>query len=131
MDNTSIIKTLSEGGHKLTRSRKEIAQWITQNTGLFSVSEIRKALTHLDKVSVYRTLELFSQLDVIHAVTTIHGEQHYELHGTENHHHHIVCMQCETNECIPCEVPSMQSTSFESIHHSIVFTGVCVPCTTT
>lgn len=128
MKTKEILQQLMNDGHKLTLPRKLIAAWISKHKGTFSVSEIRKNLTELDKVTVYRTLELFCSLDIIHAVLSLHGEQHYEIHEKQDHHHHIVCETCEKNECTPCVVPTKRVSSFKKVHHNLVFTGVCESC---
>lgn len=119
---------LTEAGYKLTTPRKLIAGWISQHKGTFSVSEIRKKLTELDKVTVYRTLKLFCSLDLIHGVLSLHGEQHYEIHDKQQHHHHVVCEGCGKNECIPCEITTKKIPSFKQIHHNLVFRGLCNEC---
>lgn len=129
MDTSQIHDLLSSTGHKLTAPRKHITKWLSNHEGIFSASELCAALKTLDKVSVYRTLELFCDLDIIHPVTSLHGEQHFEIHQQTKHHHHIVCTACEKNECIPCDIPKKKFTSFKNVHHSVVFTGLCNPCT--
>ena len=130
MEIQEIEHRLTKAGHKLTAPRKLIAGWLTRHKGIFSVSEIRKKLTELDKVTAYRTLELFCSLDLIHNVLSLHGEQHYEIHEQKKHHHHAICEGCEKNECIPCNIPSKKLSSFKKIHHSLVFTGLCNTCAT-
>ncbi len=125
-----IYTMLTDAGYKLTNPRKEISKWIAKKKGVFSAPEIYTALKNLDRVSVYRTLELFCKLDIIHTTLSLHGEQHYEVHEAKNHHHHIVCTECEKNECIPCELPQKKFSSFKKIHHTMVFTGLCNSCAT-
>ena len=125
-----IHQSLANSGYKLTTPRKKVASWISNHKGIFSVSEMLTDLSKIDKVSIYRTLELFCTLDVIHMVTSLHGEQHYELHAKQKHHHHVVCTKCEKNECTPCEIPKKKFDSFKNVHHSMIFTGLCTPCAT-
>ena len=127
MTKKDIQTTLKEAGYKLTKPRLAIASWITKHDGIFSVSEIRKALGDLDKVSIYRTVELFCSLDIIHDVINLHGEQHYEVHG-KKHHHHIACTGCEKTACVPCTVPKKTIPLFTNIHHTVAFTGLCKAC---
>lgn len=112
---------------KVTAPRKAVAVWLGNSPGVFSSKEVHIALPSLDKVSIYRTLELFVSLDIIHPVLLQHGEQHYEVHGCE-HHHHVVCTGCEKASCIDCEVKRTKAKGFSSVHHSVVFTGLCNTC---
>ncbi|MFH1286591.1 MAG: transcriptional repressor [Candidatus Magasanikbacteria bacterium] len=118
---------IQEANLQTTPLREDVADWVCSRKGIFSAKELRKDLSHLDKVSVYRTLELFEDLDIIHTVTSLHGEVHYEVHG-KKHHHHIVCSMCEKTACISCDVPKRDIKGFGHIHHSIIFTGLCTSC---
>ncbi len=123
-----IVDTLQKSEYKLTVSRLKIAKWIDNHAGIFSVSELQKKLPCLDKVSVYRTIDLLASLDVIHPVLIQHGEQHYEMH-TKSHHHHAVCEFCEMTKCIKCTIAKNKSVrGFRTIHHTLVLTGICTKC---
>lgn len=122
-----IKKTLKAGGYKLTVPRKRIADWIAKQKGIFSANELLRGLADLDKVSVYRTLDLFSELDLIHPVVSQHGEVHYEVHGND-HHHHAVCTLCEKTACVPCALDEPAVPGFSNLHHSFIFTGTCSAC---
>lgn len=124
---THIKKTLKASGYKLTAPRKRVAEWIAGKKGIFSANELLDELASLDKVSVYRTLELFSRLDMIHPVLSQHGEVHYEMHG-DNHHHHAVCVSCEKTTCVPCTAETPSVSGFSNMHHSFVLTGTCTSC---
>jgi Fe2+ or Zn2+ uptake regulation protein len=123
----NIEGTLISQGHKLTETRKSIAFFVSGYKGIFSAKELMDTLPTLDKVSVYRTLELFELLDIIHPVLVQHGEKHYELHS-ENHHHHAVCTGCEKASCVDCEVTRTKAKGFSTLHHSVVYTGLCTSC---
>ncbi|MBD3329984.1 hypothetical protein GF354_00465 [Candidatus Peregrinibacteria bacterium] len=129
MQNKEIYHQMVNGGYKLTKPRKLIAKWIVGHKGVFSALEICRSLTDLDRVTIYRTIKLFCSLDIIHTVLSLNGEQYYERHATRGHHHHIVCTMCKKSECVPCEVPEIEISSFKKIHHSLVFTGLCDKCT--
>jgi len=127
MEIQELFKELVDAGYKLTKPRKVVAEWIINYKGVFSVSNVSKELRYLDKVTIYRTLNLFCKLDIIHGVISINGEQYFEVHGNV-HHHHVVCTECKRSECIPCKVPEMKIPNFKHIHHSLVFTGLCKMC---
>jgi Fe2+ or Zn2+ uptake regulation protein len=123
----SLLSRLNTLSKKITVPRRAIATWIDAHEGVFSAKEILSELP-LDKVSVYRTLELFTELDLIHPVLMQHGEQHYERHDLK-HHHHVVCSSCEKSACVGCEVKEEKRfTGFTHIHHTLVFTGLCTTC---
>lgn len=122
-----INSILKKSEYKQTPLRDAIGAWIAKDKDVFSVQEIMRDLPALDKVSVYRTIELFASLDIIHPVLTQHGEQHYELHG-DKHHHHAVCEVCEKTACVPCPISEKIVKGFQSMHHHFVLTGLCNQC---
>jgi len=125
MDNW-IIEKLKQNGYKVTRPRQVVAEALITYKGVFSAKELDLS-TKIDLVSVYRTFDILSELDIIHPVISIHGEEHYELHH-DKHHHHIVCQGCEKTKCIPCEVADKSIAGFTDLHHSVIFTGTCLAC---
>ena len=125
MDNW-IIKKLKESGHKNTKPRQIVAEELITREGVFSAKELNMS-AKIDLVSVYRTFDLFAELDIIHSVISIHGEEHYELHD-DIHHHHVVCRECEKTKCVSCDLPEKKIKGFGSVHHSVVFTGLCFSC---
>jgi len=124
-----VLSAMKSAGYKITKTRKDITAWVENYDGVFSAKELLASMPSLDSVSVYRTIELLESLDLIHQVFTAHGEVHYELHG-EDHHHHAVCRKCEKAECITdCAIsPKKDIKGFTNIHHTLVFTGLCVSC---
>ncbi|EKD66945.1 MAG: hypothetical protein ACD_48C00663G0001 [uncultured bacterium] len=122
-----MLDTLKDQGQKITAPRTAIAALIAKRAGVFSPNEIIEEASGIDRVTVYRVLDLFELLDIIHPVLTQHGEKHYEVHG-EKHHHHVVCTGCEKTSCIDCEVTRKRIKGFGDIHHSVVFTGLCDQC---
>ncbi len=123
------IEILSKEKKKITVTRKEIAKWLMTNKSVFNVKEILQSSTMLDRVSVYRTIDLFTTLDIIHPVFVKEGEQYFEVHHPENHHHHVVCDGCGDSKCVPCTiVDNIIIKGFKKIHHTVTFSGMCQKC---
>jgi Fe2+ or Zn2+ uptake regulation protein len=125
----SILSILQSNGYKVTTPRKNVASYITTCKGLFCPQDIIRAHPDMDSVSIYRTIDLFVSLDIIHSVRIHQGHQYYELHEEQKkHHHHIVCTECQKTACIPCTLHIPEINSFNNIHHTISFTGTCSTC---
>lgn len=122
-----ILTMLKTHNQKVTQSREKIAEIVSTQKGVFSPNEVIEKAKGMDRVTVYRILELFESMDLIHPVLTHHGEKHYEIHG-EKHHHHVVCTGCEKTSCVDCEVKRTKVKGFGDIHHSVVYTGLCNAC---
>jgi len=126
MNATNLLK---EAGYKLTPARKKISKQIEKLDGIFCAKQIIKKLVNIDRVSVYRNLELLEKLNLIRPAINIHGEQFYEKNDGEHHHHHIVCTECLETECVDCNEPKVKQTKkFNNINHLLIFTGVCNSC---
>lgn len=128
MNNPNWIEQfLKEKGFRSSIPRQRIIGWLITHKGIFSAQDILLALPKLDKVSVYRTLDLLSEFDIIHPILSRNGQQHYELHG-EEHHHHAVCDSCEKTSCIPCTITDTVVQGFSDLHHNFILTGTCNSC---
>ncbi|MBP9761380.1 MAG: transcriptional repressor [Candidatus Magasanikbacteria bacterium] len=128
---TQLEQKVSDAGLKRTASRRAIYTYITQHEGLFSAADILATHKKLDKVSVYRTLESLEKLDIIHRAAVLDGHQMYELHQEKkDHHHHIVCVMCKKDACVPCDISDLPKKikGFTTVHHAVHFTGVCRDC---
>ncbi len=124
----SIAEHVRESGAKLTGPRREIIEYIENLDGIFAAAQIAKALKPIDTVSVYRTLQLLKELDMIHPSIVFEGEQYYELHGHEDHHHHAVCTSCREARCVECKISVSKLKGFTVNDHNLVLTGLCSSC---
>lgn len=91
---SDIMNTLSTHQLRITQPRQLVIEALSRATAPLSTAEIIQVCSSVDRVSVYRTLELFRSLGI---VTTIsHGWKHaYELADPYRpHHHHVRCEVC-------------------------------------
>lgn len=128
MKKLSLLEALLVQGYKSTIPRQQVAAWIQQHDRPFSVAHLIQALPQLDRVSVYRTVELLSELDLVHPILQLNGHQLYEAHEQTQHHHHVICTDCEKSACLPCEIPEKKIRGFKNLHHAMHFTSLCTNC---
>lgn len=116
-----ILQKLLQENQKLTHSRKVISEYfIAHDTCIFSPMNLVEALPDLDKVTVYRTVELFKRLDIAHSVGVIGGHEYFEIHPKgKKHHHHIVCQRHEDISC----AKSCSQTEENGLHHTIIYSS--------
>lgn len=129
MSKSWIEQKVKEAGYKLTLQREKIFAFVEQYDGIFCAAQILKAVPKMDKVSIYRTLELLAELDIIHGAAQLEGQQYYEVHQEGAHHHHIVCTKCLASDCVSCDMPTKKISGFSHVHHSLTMTGLCTSCT--
>lgn len=93
-DITSFRSIIASNGFRLTTAR-EITFKLLISPEPQSVSQILdKAKGKVDRVSVYRNLELFEKLGIVHR---IYIGWKYKLELSDDfmaHHHHLSCLEC-------------------------------------
>lgn len=93
----NLQNELNQKGLRLTRSRREVTAILTEAKTPLSPQEIHKRAKEkncdVGLVSVYRTLDLLSDLDLVRRV---HGQDecHSYVLASPGHHHHLICRQC-------------------------------------
>ncbi len=90
---------LHKRGYRLTPQRYLVLSVIQEANGHISLDQIAERVQQINpRVSlstIYRTLELLNELDLIHE-NHLPGESlHYEM-PQGNNHHHLVCKKCKT-----------------------------------
>ncbi len=126
--NSWILNTLAEAGYRRTVPRTTLAHFLSRYEGVFSAGDIARHIPEADRVSMYRALNLFAKLDIIHPVFQKDGERHYEVHGKKEHKHHVVCERCSASAMVPCRVPNARVAGFSVTHHTVAFSGLCDSC---
>ncbi len=83
--------------------------------------------------TIYRNLELLSNLEIIDKLQIESGVSHYELCGSA-HHHHIICKSCgETRGIDICPYANMgeeqlKAMGFKATDHKFEIYGYCSKC---
>ena len=138
---------LNDFGFRMTNPREMIERLLSRTDKHLSAEEIYleavKMNPSIGLTTVYRTLDLFTQIGLVQKFDFGDGRARYEL--TENplkkaHHHHLVCVKCKTiidyTDFDTEELQLMQKTEkslsekhhFKIFHHIIHFYGMCNKC---
>ena len=133
MSQIDIKKILKDHSMKATAPRLAIFELLSKAGYPLSAIDIKKKLKNLDQVTIYRTLEQFTEIGLISKLSLISNMAHYEY--SSHHHHHAVCKNCGLVEEIDgCLAPSVEkiiksSKKFNIITgHSMEFFGICHLC---
>jgi len=134
---TALCDVLQENGYRLTTARRLILAVLAQTGGHVTADDlvemVRRESPSVGRMTVYRTLELLSQLGLIRPVYQGTAAAHYVLMNN-GHHHHLVCSDCgsviEVEECVLEEIGQMFGGRFQfQIHgHLLEFYGLCREC---
>lgn len=129
---STFVKTLKNNGYRITSPRLKIMKQIKNRP--LSAKEIHENLNDksIDLVTVYRTLDLLSSLELI-SETTLDGNV-FKYEAIDNmHHHHLVCDKCGKVKDIEMEDEKyfnkiMKKYEFSMSSHSLEFIGRCSRC---
>ena len=120
---------IRNGGYKATPQRLAVLAAIAAEQHQ-SLEGIRARCPEVGMVTVYRTLDLFSELGLVRRLD-LGGGPRYEL--AEDHHHHLICEGCgsvtEFEQCPldPRRLPRV-GRGFEVRAHSLEVYGTCSDC---
>ncbi len=139
MDDVNLLtQMLREAGYKYTRPRRRVAEVLLLADGRHLtapeiVDRVAERDSSVGRMSVYRTLDLFTRLGLIRPV--FHGSPHarYAI-MVGGHHHHMVCENCgkviHFDDC-PLDdlIHKLEAQyGFEVDGHLLEFFGTCQDC---
>jgi len=98
---------LRDAGYKLTSARLTVLEVIEASGGHITSSDVLEKVaerdTSIGRASVFRTLDLFTRLNIIRPTFIDTSTTPYYVLMPDGHHHHIVCIVCnrviEFDEC--------------------------------
>ncbi|MFN8628799.1 MAG: Fur family transcriptional regulator [Chloroflexota bacterium] len=93
----ALINSLDRAGHRLTGPRRVVAELVAERDGHFTaadlVSDARRRGTGIGRATVFRALELFTELGLVERVDLPTGDHAY-VACDPVHHHHAICTSC-------------------------------------
>jgi Fur family ferric uptake transcriptional regulator len=93
-----FVQQLHERGFRLTPQREIILSVLHDVEGLATAEEIynrvQRISTSVDISTVYRTLDLLQEFDLVSCVDPGDDQRRYELLGIHGPHLHLVCQAC-------------------------------------
>ena len=132
-----VAVVLKKHGYKLTPQRRAVIKVITSNNDHLNPSEIyaRVRSQHADigLVTVYRTLEILAELELICELPASGIRRSYTISAPE-HHHHLICSSCGTvidftgHNLIDLEKKLTRESGFRIESHLLEFFGLCWSC---
>lgn len=136
-----IKKQLHSKGYKLTPQREAtLTVLLEREEDHLSAEEVfllvKEKAPEIGLATVYRTLELLSELQVVDKINFGDGVSRYDLRkeGIDHFHHHLVCMECgaveEIIEDLLTDVEKIVENdwNFEVKDHRLTFHGICAKC---
>ena len=130
-------KFIHKRGLRNTRERESIVKEIFSSADHFDVDELYlrlKKKTGVSKASIYRTIPLLIEANLITEVYLEDGHMHYEQVYGRDHHCHLRCNKCrKIIEFSDPRLPEIEREVAEKIGfvpegHKLEITGLCPTC---
>ena len=134
---------LTERGYKMTPQRKEILQIFVDHSDYHHMSAedvygiLREKKSEIGLATVYRSLDLLSELGILIKMEFGDGCARYELNTADpkiHHHHHLICLKCkkviefEEDLLDELEADVAEKSGFQILNHEVKFFGYCSEC---
>jgi len=133
-----IAGIMRENGYKLTPQRHALLNVIAAHHDHLSPEAIykmtREIYPGIGKVTIYRTLEILSKLNLVCRVHAPDGCRSYMMRRPIEHHHHLVCSSCgRAVDFTDCNLGGLEkklaeSTGFTIEGHLLELYGKCQNC---
>jgi Fur family transcriptional regulator, ferric uptake regulator len=136
-----IKKQLHSSSYKLTPQREATVRVLLENEEDHLSAEdvyllVKEKAPEIGLATVYRTLELLTELKIVDKINFGDGVSRYDLRkeGAAHFHHHLVCIECgavdEILEDLLGDVEAVVEDRyhFEIKDHRLTFHGVCHRC---
>ena len=136
MNSQDMISRLESKGILPTANRILVMKTLMGEQNPQSLSNLERKMVSMDKSSIFRTLTLFLEHDVVHAFEDGRGVLCYELceeKGACDHHDghiHFYCESCQRSFCMEdIHIPSFElPEGFYPHSISFVIKGECPDC---
>ncbi|MGI8926540.1 MAG: Fur family transcriptional regulator [Tepidiformaceae bacterium] len=124
---------LATVGHRLTGPRRAVLDAIAASRAPFTVEELCVAAPDVGRATVFRTVRLLQDLDMVCRLPLEDGSVRYQLSQSE-HHHHLICSECgAVAEFSDAPLDRLiqedaRAERFELEGHSLELYGRCARC---
>lgn len=137
-----LKKKLQERQHKMTPQRQLVLQIFLNRPGEHLSAEdvhdvLREKRMEIGLATVYRTLDLLSDLGILQKMEFGDGCARYEVNTTDpskHHHHHLICTKCgkvyefDDDLLEDLEKDIAKKSGFQIRDHQVKFFGICKDC---
>ena len=136
-------KLLKEKGLKVTRQRLVVLEVLAENPQEHLTAEeiyerVKVGNPDIGLATVYRTVQLLLELELIERINLDDGFVRYEIgdtQGREHHrHHHLICLRCggvtafQKDMLEALETGVQAALGFRVTDHEVKLYGICKDC---
>jgi Fe2+ or Zn2+ uptake regulation protein len=134
-DMLNLKQALASDGYRLTDARKATFKLLVSSEPQSMSEVLAKANGKVDRVSIYRNVEVFEKLGIVHR---IYVGWKYKIELSDEfmtHHHHLSCLECgkiidiEDEEHIDKFIHDITTKfGFKPRRHQFEVDGYCAGC---
>lgn len=137
----ALAQRLTDREYKLTPQRRMILRAFVENRGRHLSADdvfglVKPDHPEIGLATVYRTLDLLSELGVLSRSEFGDGRARYELaeRASQHRHHHLICRRCGRVEEVrgdlleAVEAMIRSRHGFRTLDHDVKFFGLCRAC---
>jgi Fur family transcriptional regulator, stress-responsive regulator len=135
---TDYVRMLREHDLQVTAQRLAVLRAVTEHphgTANDIADDVRRTIGTISRQSVYDTLTLLTERDIIRRIQPAGSSARYEDRIGDNHHH-LVCRSCDRLvdvDCavgeVPCLIP-VDAGDFLVDEAEVTYWGICPACQT-
>lgn len=140
VDAIPLLAALDRSDYRVTAPRREVARLVADRSGHFSAADLVEAARArrlaIGRATIFRTLEVLAELDLVERIDLPTGEHAY-VACEPSHHHHVVCSGCGRNEDIDdaglrtVVRDIARRTGYRIDDHRLELFGRCADCQST
>jgi Fur family ferric uptake transcriptional regulator len=128
-----IIDRIELRGHRVTTARRRVIEAVLSQPSHFTVEDVLRRTRRVGRATVFRTIRLLLDLNILCRVMLDGGSLHYRV-STRGHHHHLVCTDCgRVEDFTKCDVEPLvrelaKAMDYEIGAHWLEVYGRCHAC---
>lgn len=125
---------LASKGRRVTSPRRLVVEAMSNAPRPFTVEDLCVALPGVGRATVFRTVRLLVETDVLCRVVIVDGTVRYQLSAGAGHHHHLICSRCASvQEFVDPKLDRLieanaKAHRFGLASHAMELYGVCSAC---
>ena len=129
----AVVQRMEDRGHRVTAPRLSVLAAAADAGDQFTADEIAGRLPSVGRATVFRTLKLLVEMDVLCRVLFDDGTLRYRW-SRRGHHHHLVCAECgAVEDFTACDVSELvreltRQSNFRVEGHWLEVYGRCGAC---
>ena len=135
MKDNELKTVLKNHALRVTDCRIDVLRYFLKQTRALTFKNLEEHLHAYDRVTLYRTLNSFTDHGILHKIPDDSGYASYGMCfktcSASHHHHdhvHFKCMECGKIECLSAHLPEIDLPGYQVQEANLIVNGICQNC---